>query len=170
MTALLRRWLRRLLTALLALVLLFEEWGWEPLAALLARLGRLPVLRRIEAGIARLPPWASLATFALPALALLPIKLLALFLFGTGHATAGLVLLVGAKLTGTAVLARLFALTQPSLMQLAWFARWYPRWKSWKDALMLQVRRSAPWRAMRRLKARARGIRAAWRRFLGQDR
>ncbi|MES2717162.1 MAG: hypothetical protein V4795_15430 [Pseudomonadota bacterium] len=36
--------LRRAAGALLALLILFEEWGWEPLQRALARLGRL--LRR----------------------------------------------------------------------------------------------------------------------------
>ena len=40
--------LRILLTAPLALILLFEEWGWAPLAALMARLARLPIWARLE--------------------------------------------------------------------------------------------------------------------------
>ena len=163
----LRRLLRNIVFGLLALVLLFEEWGWEPLAALLAKLARLPLWAAIERGIARLPPWGALALFAVPAIALLPIKLLALFLLGRGHAFMGVCVLLAAKVAGTAILARLFTLTQPALMRLAWFARWYPRWKAWKDALIDQVRRSAPWRAGRRLKAQARVRWASLRRSLG---
>jgi len=44
-------------------------------------------------------------------------------------------------------------LTQPALMRLAWFARWYPRWKAWKDRVMDEVRRSPGWLAVQRLKA-----------------
>ena len=160
--SLLVRLLRHAFTAFFALVLLFEEWGWEPLAALLARLARLPLWAWLERRIAALPPWGALAMFAVPALALLPVKLLALFLLGRGHAFAGLVVLVGAKLLGTAVLARLFTLTQPALMRLAWFARWYPRWKAWKDGVIAQVRASRLWRTAARWNAQAR---ASWRGF-----
>jgi len=163
----LRRLLRHTFTAVLALVLLFEEWGWEPLAALLARLARLPLWAWVERRIAALPPWGALAIFAVPALALLPVKLLALFLIGRGHALMGLGVLIGAKLIGTAVLARLFTLTQPALMRFAWFARWYPRWKTWKDSVMDQVRRSTLWLASRRLKAQARARWADFRRRYG---
>src|SRR6185369_5759263 len=146
-------WLRRLLRntflALIALILLFEEWGWEPLAALLAKLARLPLWAAIERRIRALPPWAAVAVFALPALALLPVKLLALFLIGRGHALLG----VGVLLT----------LTEPALLRLAWFARWYPRWKSWKDGVIAQLRCSAPWQAALRWKARARRQWAAFR-------
>ena len=148
--------LRHTFSALLALVLLFEEWGWEPLSALFARLARLPLWARVERWISGLPAWGALVLFAAPALALLPVKLLALFLMGRGHALMGLTVLLAAKVAGTAILARLFTLTQPALMRLAWFARWYPRWKTWKDALFDQVRRSAVWQAGRRWKARVR--------------
>ncbi|HWP10232.1 MAG TPA: hypothetical protein VNN06_00300 [Ramlibacter sp.] len=160
-------WLRRLprhaFLALVALILLFEEWGWEPLAALLANLARLPLWGWIERRIAALPPVGAVAVFALPALALFPVKLLALFLIGRGHALMGVSVLLAAKLLGTAILARLFTLTQPALMRLAWFAHWYPRWKAWKDGVMAQVRSSPLWRAARRWKARSRVWWAAFR-------
>ena len=142
--------LRRAFIFLAALVLLFEEWGWEPLAALLARLAKLPLFARIEQRIRALPPYAALACFAAPALMLLPVKLAAVFLIAHGHGMLGLVVLVTAKVAGTAGLAWLFQLTQPTLMQLAWFARWYPRWKAWKDGIMQEVRRSPAWQAARR--------------------
>jgi hypothetical protein len=136
-----------------ALLLLFEEWGWEPLARQLAKLGRLPPFAALERLIRRLPPYAALAVFFVPTLLLLPIKLLALWLIGRGHALLGLAVIVGAKLVGTAIVARLFALTHDALMRLPWFARAYTRWVRWKDALMAQVRASAVWREARRLKA-----------------
>jgi hypothetical protein len=154
-----RRLLRHLFLGLLGLLLLFEEWGWEPLAALMARLGRLPLWGWAERRIARLPPAGALLVFFLPALGLLPVKLLALYLIGLGHPLGGLAVLLAAKVAGTAVLARLFTLTQPALMRLAWFARWYPRWKTWKDGLLAEVRRSAFWRAGRRTTSR---LRARW--------
>ncbi|WP_233259723.1 hypothetical protein [Ramlibacter sp. WS9] len=157
-----RRLLRHTFTALVAVVLLFEEWGWVPLAALLARLARLPLFAWLERRIAALPPWAAMATFALPALALLPVKLMALFLIGKGHALMGVGVLVGAKLLGTALLARLFTLTQPALMKLAWFARWYPRWKAWKDGVIAQVRASRMWITVSQWK---RDVRERWAAF-----
>lgn len=45
-----------------------------------------------------------------------------------------------AKLVGTSVVARLFALTQPALMTLPWFARLYARWSAWKTSLLEHTR------------------------------
>ncbi|MFO1341110.1 MAG: hypothetical protein U1F53_23295 [Burkholderiaceae bacterium] len=149
---------------LLALVILFEEWGWEPLQRLLARIGRLPGLRHIEGWVRGLPPYAALALFALPALALLPIKLLALWLIGQGRAVLGAVVIIATKIVGTAIVARLFTLTQPALMRLAWFARFYARWSAWKQVLLDWVRASAAWRAARALRLR---LHRQWRRWRG---
>lgn len=163
MTTLLR-WLRRVFEALLALLLLFEEWGWEPLKRAMAWVMRWPGLAWIERVIARLPPWGALAAFLVPTLLLLPVKLAALWLIGHGQAALGLLLVVAAKLAGTALVARLFHITQPALMRLAWFARAYDRWAGWKTALFARVRISWAWRVGRVVRRRAAARLARWRR------
>jgi hypothetical protein len=156
------RLLKTLFSGLLALVILFEEWGWEPLQRALAWIGRLPGLRWLERRIQTLSPYASLALFLLPTLMLLPVKLLALWLIGQGQVIAGTLVILAAKLVGTAIVARLFSLTQPALMQLTWFASAYARWTIWKTALLAQVRASWPWRLGRVLKHR---LKRRWQRF-----
>jgi len=157
------RFIRAVFGALVALVILFEEWGWEPLQAALARLGRLPPLAWLERRIAKLPSYAALAILAVPALAILPIKLAAVWVITRGHALAGLVIIVLAKLVGTAVLARLFALTRPALMRLDWFARGYARWTAWKNELLAWVRASALWRAAAAVKQQVKAAFQRWR-------
>ena len=161
--SLFKRILRALLLAPVALLLLFEEWGWEPLAAAFAALGRLPWWGQLERLITRLPPWAALLVFGVPVGALVPVKLLALYLFGQGHVMLGLGLVLAAKLAGTAIAARLFQLTHPALMQLKWFARLYTPWKNWKDRVLAQVRSSWPWRMAHRIKLHAKARMKVWR-------
>ena len=150
------------LAPLLALVLIFEEWGWEPLSRLIGQLARLPLWARLEARIARLPPYAALLMFALPALLLLPLKLLALYWISRGHAVLGIGVVLAAKMVGTAAAARLFTLTQPALMQLVWFARLYGRWKPWKDALIAQLKSTTTWRNAAALVRAARALGRRW--------
>ncbi len=159
----LRNILGKLFFPLIAALLLFEEWGWEPLAALFARLAHLPLWAWLERKVTQLPPRWALLVFGVPMLALLPVKLLAIYLFGKGQATLGLILLLGAKIGGTAVVARLFQLTQPALLQLRWFAYWYPRWKSWKEAVLADIRRCAAWRAGQAIKQSVKTWLQAWR-------
>jgi hypothetical protein len=139
---------------LIALVLLFEEWGWAYLADILAWFGRLPGLRWIEGRIRRLPPYAALGLFVVPLLTLLPLKLLALYWLGHGHTVLGISVIIAAKVVGTAITARLFMLTQPTLMRLAWFARSYARWMSFKTSVLARVKASQAWRQWVVVKAR----------------
>jgi len=160
------RWLARLL---LALIILFEEWGWTPLQRAMAWLGRLPLLRQLEAGIRRLPPYAALALLLAPTLLLVPVKLLALWLIAQGRALLGLAVILIAKLVGTAVLARIFMLSQPALMRLGWFARLYARWTAWKEGLLAWVRSSLLWRQARALRCLLRRRLRAWRQLFSQQ-
>ncbi len=167
-TALLRalaRGLRHLFTGILALLILFEEWGWVPLQRALAWLGRLPVLRSIEAWIAGLSARPALAIFLLPTLLLFPVKLAALWLLAKGYKLLGVAIIIVAKLVGTAVVARLFTLTRPALMSLPWFASVYGRWTVWKEALLAHVRASWAWRAGRVAK---RALKRQWLRWREQ--
>ncbi len=154
--------LRGLLRFVLALLILFEEWGWAPLARVMARLGRLPVFRQLERWIGRVPPPLALLLLLAPTLLLLPVKLLALWLIAAGRAGYGLLLILVAKLLGTAIVARLFQLTRPALLQMPWFARLYARWTIWKTGLLNWVHASAAWRWARACKWR---VRRALRRF-----
>ena len=142
-----------------ALLILFEEWGWAPLARALGRIARWPVVGRLERRVAGFGPRIALAVLFVPALALLPIKIGALWLVGLGRVAVGLTILVVAKILGTAVVARLFLLTQPQLMRLDWFARIYRRWFAWKTRVIASLLETSGWIAARALVAR---LRALW--------
>ncbi|MEJ8809619.1 hypothetical protein WKW77_00970 [Variovorax ureilyticus] len=159
---LLKKLLRVLAAIVIVPVLLFEEWGWEPLARLVAQLARLPIWARVEQALRNLPPWGAVLAFFVPVVLLFPIKLIGLFLLAEGHAKSAVMLLLAAKLAGTAIVARLFQLVEPALMRIPLFARWYPRWKGWKDRLMCMVRQSLPWRVGRTI---SNSVRRSWRSF-----
>ena len=147
------RWLwrpvRGVLLTLAALALFFEEWGWRPLTAWAARLAQWPPLARLEARIQRLSPWQALLLFLLPSLLLLPVKLAALWFIQRGQATLGLAVIVAAKLLGTALVGRLFILTEPQLVRFAWFARALGWWRVTKERVKAAVQASLAWRAVR---------------------
>jgi len=155
--------LRRSAGVLLALIVLFEEWGWRPLADLLARLGRWRPWGIVESTIADLPPYAALVVFALPTALFFPLKLLALYFIAKGQAMLATGVFVLAKVLGTALVARIFQLTQPALMRIAWFAWGYDLFVPWKDALFARIRQTWAWRYGRVVKGRVKkSAAAAW--------
>ncbi len=108
-----------------ATVFLIEEFIWDWTAALMARLGAVRLIHAIERRIAALRPrWAFFA-FILPSTILIPAKLIGLHALAAGHWLIGSSVFLFAKLAGMALFSRIFNLTRPSLMQLAWFARFY---------------------------------------------
>lgn len=123
------RQLKRALTPplilLAALLLWFWEWLWEPLEQLMARIGRLPLLRLADAWIAAAPPYAALLCFVIPGAALLPFKLAALYFIAHGAPLLGVATFLAAKVVGTALIAHIFALTRSQLLHIEWFARAY---------------------------------------------
>ncbi len=130
-------WKRLLTPPLLVAATVFlgiEELQWR-LAAVYALIARLPVLRQGEAWVRTVRPYPALLLLALPALALAPIKLLALYWLAGGHPTLGLATILGAKVAGTAFVARLYQLTRPALTSIGWFA--------WGEAQVLRLRRAA---------------------------
>jgi hypothetical protein len=147
-----RRLLKKILTppmiALAALIMFVEEWIWDHLTTFMAWVGRAPVLRWMETRIAALPPYPAMAVFLLPSALLLPVNIFAVYLTASGHAALGTGILIAAKLVGTAILARLFAICRPSLLTVNWFRRLHDfigRLKTW-------LYNSAPWLAVVRWK------------------
>lgn len=163
------RLLKGVATVLLAAILLFEEWGWKPLTAFAAWVAKLPPLAALEARIRRASPYVALALFFAPALALLPVKLGALWLIHQGHSGLGLAVILAAKLAGTALVGRLFILTEPQLMRIAWFARALTWWRAKKAHWLEQIHASAAWRWAHDVAARTKAwARSAWQRISGR--
>nr|WP_245200101.1 hypothetical protein [Herbaspirillum sp. LeCh32-8] len=129
-----------------ALLLMLEEWLWDVTQAVLARIPAWPFLIRLQRWVERLSPYAALLIFLAPTLLLLPVKILALLSITHGHPTLGLLIILAAKIFGTALVARIYALTRRSLLSLAWFQRAHDRLLAFKDRVIAQLHASAGWR------------------------
>lgn len=160
----LRRLLRGVFAVCAALWMVAEEWLWDGLVAATRWVARLPVFRAIEARIQRFGPKTAMAMFVVPWLLLLPAKVLALWLLGTGRFALAAAVFVVAKLVGTAMLARLFTLTRPALLQIAWFRRLHGWFTGLRDRLYAYVKALRAWQAARRILSALRvRMRVLWR-------
>jgi len=152
-----RRWAKRLVTypllAVAAVLLLVEEALWR-LAKIYAVLGKLPVFRQIERWITSLGPYPALFLFAVPSITLAPVKFLALYWLAGGHPILGVSTIFTAKILGTALVARLFQLTKPSLLSIAWFRWTHDKIVQLRAAAYGVWQNSAPGRLFKKLKER----------------
>ena len=152
------------LNVLVALILLFEEWGWRPLSNLLAQLARFRVWALAELWIAGLPPYGAVVALGIPSAILIPAKLFGVYLLALGHVVSAASVLILAKLASTALIARIFLLTKPALMQIGWFQRGYDLFVPWQEALFAWIRGSWVWRYGRVVKWRVGGyLKRTWR-------
>lgn len=157
-----RRFCKRVLTPplviLAALIMFVEEWLWNHITDLTAWVARLPIFRSIEAKLATLPPYGALAVLVLPGTLLFPIKFAALYYMTHGHAAVGIGVIITAKLIGTAVVARMFAVCHTALMQIGWLQKLVNGIVSAKNWLYSRIKAMPAWGYAVRFKQRI----AAW--------
>jgi hypothetical protein len=128
----------------------------QPIAAWIAR---KTLFERVRFWIVSLPPYQSLALFAVPVISLEPAKPLAAYLVGTGHFFAGGVTFITAEVVKLTLVERLFQLNREKLLSIPVFAWGYRRWRNMMDLIeSMEV-----WRAARRLAANAASlVRTRW--------
>jgi hypothetical protein len=153
----LRKRLLSPLVYLAALVLLMEDWFWDLGLRLVRLIVSWPPLKALERRIVALRPYPALCAFVLPAVLLFPVKVLALIAIASGHPFSGVTVIVVAKVGGAAAVARLYVLTRPALLTLAWFARWHNRFMDLKDHWIGRLKASDAYRRVSMLAAMMRG-------------
>jgi hypothetical protein len=113
----------------LALIFLFESWLWDNVKEWLRRLERTLGLERLEPWlegfVSRLSPPKTLALFAIPMVAVLPFKVLALEMLAHGHIVLGLAFIFLVKTLTLGVEAFLFDHCRDKLLEMEWFGRFY---------------------------------------------
>ena len=139
-----------------AAVVFVEQILIRYLNVMMAAVARWPVIARFEAWLMSLPPWAAVLAFALPSIIILPVKVSALW-FAAHHrfalATGSVVL---GKILATAILARLYRILRPTMMQLRWFAWADTKFFAWRDWAYAFVRSLPAWQQAKALIERVR--------------
>jgi hypothetical protein len=127
----------------LAIVFLIEAWLWDRLEPVVARIVALIPLVRLKAMLARwidaLPPIGTLVLLAMPAAAVLPLKMLSFWLMATGAWIEGVGVFLFAKLGAIGTTAFVFDAGRDKLLQLGWFRAFYDyvmRLRQWAHALV----------------------------------
>ena len=138
------------LVYLVGVAVVLEEAFWRAGNWIGGWAARLPLARLFEKMIVALPPWAAVCAFVLPGIVLTPVKLLALLAIANGHAVAGLATYVVVKLASAALVARIYALALPKLLEVAWFSLWHGRVLDFKNMHLERARATRIWCRMAR--------------------
>jgi hypothetical protein len=124
--------LRRLLQpvwVLLAVIFLIEAWLWDHLEPLVAWVVAKIPLRTFKDWLTdrvdTLSPAMTLIVFIVPVIPLFPLKLIGLWLLTHEYWVSAILTIIFAKLLGVGVMAFVFDVTRPKLLEMGWFERLY---------------------------------------------
>jgi len=126
--------MKKFLLSLLAIILIFEEWLWDLLTAFGHKLIQWLNLEQFEQWLRQTGPTMALVAFSIPILIVAPINFMAFDLLVNGLILQSILVEVLAKLLGTLLVARVFALTKPQLLTFAFLGIIYStiiRWLHW---------------------------------------
>jgi hypothetical protein len=98
-----------------------------------AWIGRLQILRPLNAWSAGLRPYPALALFSVPVVILEPVKPIGAFLVSAGHVVEGALTIALGEVLKITLVERLFRLTRDRLMQIPTFAFLYRHWVSFHE-------------------------------------
>jgi hypothetical protein len=116
---------KNFLLAVLAVILLVEEWIWDVLTSLGRRLIVWLHLLSFDNWLIMATPGVALAAFAIPVAVLTPVNFFALWMMANGQFAEGVALYVIAKLVATLLVSHMFVLTREKLLTFSWFALLY---------------------------------------------
>ena len=153
----LKRALEVLLVPVAAAIVFFEDVLLHYLGLAMAAIARWPPIARIEVWLAGLPPWAALIAFVAPSTLVLPVKLAAVWFAMQGKFVLATGAIVLGKVVATALVARLYKILRPTLLQLSWYLRAETWLFDFRDRVYGFVRALPAWQAaataIRRAKA-----------------
>jgi hypothetical protein len=154
--------MKKFLLSLLAIILIFEEWLWDLLAVIGHLLIRWLNLESFERWLSRASPAMALVAFSIPLLIIAPINLVAFILLANGLILQGILIEILAKLLGTLLIARVFALTKTQLLTFALLRVIYTTITGWLQWAHQKVTETSVYRWSKQFKAEAKARFAAW--------
>jgi len=145
-----RKTSRFIFIILASLWIMFEEWVWDTIMAVMVKIGRLKIINLLENYLARQNPYLLLSLFLFPFLIMIPAKVYGVYLVAEGKILRGILIFVLAKSIITAFIARLFFVSRDKLMQIKNFAVSYYWLKEKKDWLYGELNKLPAWQTARK--------------------
>ena len=145
--------MKKSLLSFLAIFLIIEEWLWDLLTALGHSLSHRLHLEQFEQWLRQTDPAMALVAFSIPILIVVPINIVAFELVANGLILQGILTEILAKLLGTLLVARVFALTKPQLLTFAFLMVIYTTITGWLKWAHDKITETTVYRWMKQLKA-----------------
>jgi hypothetical protein len=136
----------------LAILQIIEEWLWELLTTFGHKLIQWLHLEQIEQWLRRTSPIIALVAFSITILIVAPINLVGVGLLANSLILQGILMEVLAKLLGTLLVARVFALTKPKLLTFIFLNFIYTTINHWLQWAYEKIIETTVYRCAKQLK------------------
>jgi hypothetical protein len=156
------RYMKKLMLSILAIILIIEEWLWDGLTSLGHLLIRRLRLESVERWLGQISPNAALVAVLIPLMIVTPINLFAFAMLARGLILQGILLEILAKLLGTLLVARVFALTKPQLMTFSVIAVLYSTITGWLQWAHQKITDTLAYKIMMSVKTAAKARFRGW--------
>ena len=146
--------MKKILLSFLAILLIIEEWLWDYLTLFGQSLSQWLNLKQFEQWLSQTSAITALMVLTVPILIVLPINIGALVLIAKGLILQGILMEIAAKLLGTLLVARVFALTKQQLLTFTFLNLIYStitRWLQWAHRKIIET---AVYRSIKQIKQR----------------
>lgn len=147
--------MKKILLSFLAIFLIIEEWLWDLLTAFGRSLSQWLNLQQFEQWLSQTTATMALVAFSIPILIVTPINLAAFGLLAKGLILQGILVEVLAKLLGTLLVARVFALTKPQLLTFTFLRVIYTTINGWLQWAHAKVTETGIYRWAKQLRNKA---------------
>jgi hypothetical protein len=141
--------IRLILIIIAAVWMLFEDWVWDNIVALMHIVGRQKIINSLETFLARQNQYVLLSLFSFPFFIMIPAKVYGLYLIADGKVIRGIIIFLIAEVLITALVTRLFIISSDKLLQIQAFAAFYYWFKDKKEWLYSEVRNLPAWQIAR---------------------
>jgi len=145
-----RRISRLIIIFLAAIWMMFEDWVWDNILAVMERVGRLKAVVHVEAFIAKQSPYLLLSLFLFPFLIMVPAKIYGLYLIANGKILRGVAIFIAAKVLITALVTRLFTISKEKLLMIKPYAVFYHWFQDKKEWLYSELHKLPAWQTARK--------------------
>jgi hypothetical protein len=158
-----KRAIRLILITFAAAWMLFEDWIWDSIVALVQVVARLKIIIRFETFLGKQNQYLLLTLFIFPFFIMIPAKVYGIYLITSGKVIRGVTIFVAAKGLITVLVTRLFVVSKDKLLLIKSFASFYYWFKDKKEWLYSEVRKLPAWQMAREwiteLKVKLRNLR-----------
>lgn len=137
-----------------AIFLYFQEWFWNAAKPIIEKISVYKIIQVVEDWVKKLNPACSLLLFVFPAAVVQIAEIWGLKISASGSPFLGTSVYLLAKIFGFMAISRIYYVTKPKTMQIAWFKAFIDWFLKIKGIVYAKLEEVGVWKLIKRMRLR----------------